>query len=199
MRVPESVRAFVTEGVVRRAAEELLKLSDAKILEGLAWEELGRFYRAQLAARQFQSEWAIFAVEAWNGIWGGLLDHWHALSPDDQTDGGYDAGLGLASLLDTGDDSLWFGRIFTRGSWILYASLSAVPGQGLRMKVACEGGRHPIAFPEIAPAPDEIGSWVSIVAVPMSEPELDPSLRDIARLAVEVADQGTRPKSRPRG
>lgn len=189
MLIPPSIAAYVHDGGMRRAANEMIKISDQGILEGLDWSELARFYRAQLAVRQLECEWAMFGLAAWNEVWGGLLDHWTALSPDEQTSGDYDAGLSLASLKDTDDESLWFGRLFTNGPWTLYASLSAVPMLGMRIKVACESARVDVVFKEIAPNADAFGNWTPKVAVPLDEEQFDPEpLRDVARLAVGIAD-----------
>ena len=190
MQTPDSLRAYVADGAIRRAASELLDLGDDGILEGLGWDELERFYRAQLAARQLISDWAVFAIPAWKGIWGGLLDHWTALTPDQQCNGGYDAELSLGSLRGTDDDSLWFGRIFTRGAWTFFAAVAALPSAGLRIKVSCESTNRGVRFQEIASGADDNGNWVPKLASPLDESRFDPAgLREIAKRCVEIADQ----------
>lgn len=189
MQVPESVRAYVDQGGIRRAVRELLALGDTDLLEGLEWSELDRFYRAQLAARQLSLEWASFGLSAWAAVWGGLLEHWTALSPDEQTAGDYEAGLGPASLLDTHDGSLWFGRIFTMSSWTLYATVTAVPSQGLKLKVSCNAGKREVSFRDMVAELDEIDNWVSIAIASLDAADFDPAeLRTAARRAVEIAD-----------
>lgn len=192
MLIPPSVAAYVHDGGIRRAANEMIGITDQRILEGLDWSELTRFYRAQLATRQLECEWAMFGLTIWNEVWGGLLDHWTALTPDEQTNGDYEAGLNLASLSDTDDDSLWFGRIFTKGPWTFYASLSAIPMVGLRVKVACESARANVSFKDIAPSPDAFDNWNPTTAIPLDTDRIDPvALRDVARIAVGIADART--------
>jgi hypothetical protein len=190
MQVPESVQAYFADGGVRRAVCQLLEISrDEQILEGLGWSELERFYRAQMAARQFESDWAIFGLRAWEDIWNGLLGNWTALSPDDQMDPQHEAALNLSSLTDTGDDSLWFGRLFAKGSWLFYASLWGVPAAGLKIKVACVNGKRSVRFSEIADAADELGNWEPDVAVSVAAAEVDlTALREVAQQAAEIAD-----------
>ncbi|MEG8027722.1 hypothetical protein [Sphingomonas aerolata] len=189
MLIPESVAAYVHDGGVRRAAKEMIRISDGDILDGLDWSELARFYRAQLATRQLECEWAMFGLAVWSDVWGGLLDHWTALSPDEQTGGGYDARLNLASLSDTHDGSLWFGRIFTTGPWTFYASVAAIPMVGLKIKVACQSARANISFKDIAVLPDEVENWTPSMAIPLDTDRIDVGpLRDLARRAVEIAD-----------
>jgi hypothetical protein len=189
MLIPASVAAYVHDGGIRRAANEMLRIPDDGILEGLDWSELARFYGARLAARQLECEWAIFGLSAWDAVWAGLLDHWTPLSPDEQTSGDYDAGLDLTSLKDTDDESLWFGRIFTKGVWTFYASLFAIPKVGLRIKVACESGEDVVDFTKIAPAADQFGNWMADATARLDVDALDQTaLRTAATLAVEIAD-----------
>jgi hypothetical protein len=189
MLIPASVAAYVHDGGIRRAANEMFRIPDDGILEGLDWSELARFYGARLATRQLECEWAIFGISAWNEVWGGLLDHWTPLSPDEQSSGDYAAGLDLASLKDTDDESLWFGRIFTKGSWTFSASLFAIPKVGLRIKVACESDKVDIRFTDIAPAADQFGNWMPEAAARMDVEAIDPTrLRNAANLAVGIAD-----------
>lgn len=189
MLIPASVAAYVHDGGIRRAANEMFRIPDDGILEGLDWSELARFYGARLATRQLECEWAIFALSAWNEVWGGLLDHWTPLSPDEQSSGDYDAGLDLASLKDTSDESLWFGRIFTKGPWTFYASLFAIPKVGLRIKVACESDATNVDFTDIASAADEFGYWMADATARLDADAFDPTtLRTAAALAVGIAD-----------
>lgn len=195
MLIPESVTAYVHDGGIRRAVREIIGLGPDEILDGVAWSELGRFYRAQLAARQLESEWATFALDAWEAIWGGLLDHWTALTPDEQMAYDADVGINLASLTDTDDDSLWFGRMFTSRSFHLYASLSATPSKGLRLKVSCDKADRPIAFGQLGPTKDEYDDWTSDLAVPLNETDIDlQPLRALAEAAVKIADDGSAPR-----
>lgn len=189
--VPASLTAFVYEGGIRRATRELFDLSDKRVLEGLDWREIKRFYRAQMAARQCVSEWAIFATDAWELIWGGLLDHWIALTPDEQIGNpDYDASLSLASLTEPDDGSLWFGRVFRRGSRVFYAAICAFPAAGLKIKVSCESGSKSIKFTEIAEGPDDTGNWAPSVVVPLDVSPTDlQALRTVAQRAVEIADR----------
>lgn len=204
MEIPQSVREYVTDGSVRRAVNELLRIPADGILDGLEWSELERFYRAQLAARQLESEWAIFGILAWQEIWGGSLSHWDELSPDQQNEGNFDAGLSISELRDTGDDSLWFGRVFTSGAWTFWGAISAIPGAGLALKVACAAGNRSVAFHELAQRVDGNENWIS-PPLSLSEDALDiGALRLFAKQAVETADRelaqpGKKPdlKSRP--
>lgn len=197
MLIPTSVSTYVSDGGMRRAVRELISLPSEDILDGLAWSELARFYRAQLAARQLETEWAVFAMDLWEAVWGGLLEHWSALSPDEQMANYDDVGLNLASLSDTDDHSLWFGRLFTRASFTLYASLSAVPSCGLRLKVSCENNARSIKFSALGAVADEHGNWTSNLAIPLDANDVDPSpLRQIAAAAVRVADEGIAPRRR---
>lgn len=189
MEVPDSVKAYVGDPGIRRAARELLALGDGGVLDGLEWGELDRFYRAQLAARQLASEWAILGNAIWHRVWGGLLDRWTAVTPDDQNAGNYDAGLDLVSLLDTDDGSLWFGRVFTSGAWTFYATVTAVPGQGVKLKVSCAGAKRVVSFTDVAPAPDEIDNWVSEAVARVEGSNIDlADLRQVAAGAVATAE-----------
>jgi len=195
--IPESVSAFVHDGGIRRAVRELIDLPTDEIFDGMAWSELARFYRAQLAARQLESEWAVFALDLWNAVWGGLLDHWTALTPDEQMMSDADVGLNLASLSDTDDGSLWFGRLFTTRSSTFYASLGALPSSGLRLKVSCEKGDRSIAFTNLGAVPDEYGNWTSHLALPLDAGEIDPApLRELAAAALRIADEAITPRRR---
>lgn len=191
MDVPASVAAYVEDGGIRRAVDELLDLGEDGVLEGLDRSELGRFYRAQLAARQLASEWAVFGLDAWTAVWGGLLDHWTALSPDEQSRSDCDAALDLVSLRDTNDGSLWFGRLFTRGVWTLHVAVAAVPTVGLRIKMSCEtSSRRRVAFSGLAPAPDDIGNWVPEPSAALTAGPFEPGrLVVLARQAVVIADR----------
>lgn len=198
MEIPQSVREYVTDGGVRRAVNELLRIADGDILEGLEWSELERFYRAQLAARQLESEWAIFGIFAWQEIWNGLLAHWDELSPDQQHHGNIDAGLSVSDLRGTDDESLWFGRVFTSGTWKFWAAISAIPSAGLVLKVACASGKDELVFQDIARRADEIGNWVS-PPMSVSEAPLEfDGLRLLARQAVETADRELARRKRSR-
>jgi hypothetical protein len=188
--IPASVRAYVHDGGIRRAIRELMDLPSDQILEGLGWSELARFYRAQLAARQLESEWAVFALDLWEEVWGGLLDHWTALTPDEQMINENDVGLDLAALSDADDHSLWFGRLFTKGSFTFYASLSALPSSGLRLKVSCENDSRSIGFADLGATSDEYANWTSDLTLPLDREATDPApLREIAAAAVRIADE----------
>lgn len=186
MQVPESVLAYLNDRAARRALNELRRFDRQQILDGLDWTELASFYRAQLAMRQFEAEWAIFGLELWVDVWGGLLAGWTALSPDEQHDGYGAAGLSTYDLLNTDDESLWFGRVFTSGSWVLYASVSAIPSKGLAVKVSCEGPSRSIRFTDLAERADDVGNWVS-PALPVNADLHDASeLRRFAALAADA-------------
>ncbi len=197
MLIPESVAAYVHDGGIRRAVKELIGLDPDEILDGMAWGELARFYRAQLAARQFEAEWGVFALDAWDAIWGGLLDHWKSLSPDEQMAADADVGVNLASLSETDDGSLWFGRLFTSRNFTFYASLAAVPASGLRLKVSCDRNERPVSFANLDAALDDVGNWTPALALPLDGGEIDPSpLREIAAQAVRIADEAAAPRAR---
>jgi hypothetical protein len=191
MQVPDSVQAYFADGGVRRAVSELLKISrSGEILEGMEWSDLERFYRAEMAARQLESEWAIFALKAWEHVWGGLLGHWTGLSPDEQMAPQHQAGLNLSGLTDNGDGSLWFGRVFTKDSWLFYASLWGVPGTGLQIKISCGKGRRQVTFSELAVTVNENGNWEPDAAVSLTGAGVDLSpLRTVAERACEIADR----------
>lgn len=199
MLIPESVAAYVHDGGIRRAVKELIGLDPGEILDGMAWGEIARFYRAQLAARQLEAEWGVFALDAWEAIWGGLLDHWKSLSPDEQMAADADVGVNLASLSDTDDGSLWFGRLFTTRNFTFYASLAAVPASGLRLKVSCDRNERPVSFTDLAAAPDDVGNWTPALTLPLDGGEIEPSsLRKIAARAVEIADEAASPRRKVR-
>lgn len=161
MKMPESVTTYLTDGGSRRAIVSLRDLGSARLLDGLDWEELPRFYRAMQATRQFETDWAILACGMWEAVWGGLLVGWQPLSPDEQGQGNHDAGLAINDLLETGDGSLWFGRIFTRRGWTLGASISAIPTLGMVIKVSCETDTRSTRFLSLGASADEIGNWSS--------------------------------------
>lgn len=195
MLIPKSVAAYVHDGGIRRAVKELIGLDPDEILDGMAWGELARFYRAQLAARQLEAEWGVFALEAWEAVWGGLLDHWRSLSPDEQMAVDADVGVNLASLSDTDDGSLWFGRLFTSRNFTFYASLAAVPPSGLRLKVSCDRNERPVSFANLDAALDDLGNWTPSLALPLDGGEIDLSpLREMAACAVRIADEATAPR-----
>lgn len=197
MLIPESIIAFIHDGGIRRAVKEFIDLPTDEILDGMAWGELERFYQAQLAARQLESESAVFAIGLWDAVWGGLLDHWTALTPDEQMMSEADVGLTLASLSDTDDGSLCFGRLCTSRSSTFYASLGALPSSGLRLKVSCEKGGRSIAFTDLGAIPDEYGNWTSHLALPVDSGEVDPApLRELAAAALRIADEGIIPRRR---
>ncbi|GAA3710617.1 hypothetical protein GCM10022268_19620 [Sphingomonas cynarae] len=199
MLIPESVAAYVHDGGIRRAVKELIGLNPDEILDGMAWGELARFYRAQLATRQLEAEWGVFALEAWDAVWGGLLDHWKSLSPDEQMVAEADVGVNLASLSDTDDNSLWFGRLFTSRNFTFYASLAAVPESGLRLKVSCDRNERSVGFADLAAVLDDVGNWTPSLALPLDGGEIDPSsLREIAARAVGIADEATAPRRKAR-
>ena len=184
MIIPESVSAYLHDAGTRRAINGLRDVGAGDILDGLEWSELPRFYRALQAARQFETEWAILGCELWEATWSGLLPGWHSLSPDEQISGDYDAGLAIEDLLDTGDGSLWFGRVLTARGWTLYAAVVGVPGQGFVVKVSCATNTRATKFLSIAAGPDDIGNWVS-APVATEEGAIDTNtLRAIAAQAV---------------
>lgn len=190
MDVPQSIRDYIVDPSVRRAINLLFKLADEDtILDGLEWGELQAYYRAQLAARQFESEWGIFGLRAWGYIWGGLLENWKPLSPSEQTqDNQYDARLSLSGLRDTGDESLWFGRVFARGPWVFFASMYATPHLGLQLAVQCYGGNRNLRFPQVAAEPDPNDNWLSAaVALDHDTVDLSP-LRELATQCVTASE-----------
>lgn len=199
MLIPDSVVTYVYDGGIRRAVRELISLGPDEILDGMAWGELARLYRAQLAARQLEAEWGVFALDAWEAVWGGLLDHWKPLSPDEQMAANADVGVNLASLSDTDDGSLWFGRLFTSRDLTFYASLAAVPASGLRLKVSCDRNERSVNFADLDAAADDVGNWTPSLAVPLDGGEIEPSpLREIAARAVRIADEAATPRRRTR-
>lgn len=164
MQIPKSVSAYVEDAGLRRAVVTLRDVGSDGLLDGLDWAELPRFYSALQAARQVETEWAIFACALWDRVWGGLLDTWRALTPDEQRAADASAGVNVASLLETSDDGLWFGRMFVSGGWTLYAAVAAVPVRGLVVKVACDAASRSTRFPTVSDRPDEIGYWTSAPA-----------------------------------
>jgi hypothetical protein len=161
MKMPESVTTYLTDGGSRRAITGLRNLGGAGVLDGLEWSELPRFYRAMQATRQFETDWAIAACSLWELVWGGLLVGWQPLSPDEQVQGAYDAGLAIDELLETGDGSLWFGRVFTYRGWTLGATISAVPAAGIVVKATCETDTRSTRFLSLCASADAIGCWSS--------------------------------------
>lgn len=199
LKVPESIASFVHEGAIRRAVREVLKIPGDRVLEGLDWSELERFYRAQLAARQLEAEWAIFGLSAWTAIWADLLTDWTALTPDEQEEGDYDAKLGVSSLRDTLDESLWFGRVLRKGSWTLWASVAAIPSVGLSIRIACQNAARSVGFGLIAPSADEVGNWTPSTTLILNEGDVDPApLREVAQRAIEIALGTISPIKRPK-
>lgn len=185
MGVPQSVRDYLYDGSIRRAINELIGISDKRVLDGLEWRELRTFYRAQLAARQFESEWAIFGVEAWDAVWGDLLSDWTPLSIDQQIGGDYDSGLSLADLRYTDDGSLWFGRVFERGSWTFYPYLWGLLEKGLTVSVALVGSRKS-EFPGFTL---QGGNWMAAEVASLDGEAADLStLRSVAKGALEAAN-----------
>lgn len=196
--IPDSVLTYLHDGGIRRAVRSLIDLEEDAILDGLDWSELSRFYRAQLAARQLQAEWGLLALELWNAIWGGLLDHWQPLSLDEQMAHEEDVKLHVASLCDVEDGGLWFGRLFTKGDFTFYANLLAVPSSGLRLQFSCDSYKRSLKFPELdATKETDDDYWKARMILPLDKAEVDIApLRDLAAAAVRIADEAILPRRR---
>lgn len=199
MLIPASVRAYVHDGGIRRAVRELVSLPSNDLLDGLAWSELSRFYRARLAARQLECDWGVFAIDVWNSVWGGLLDGWTAFTPDEQMSNEADVGVDLDSLLRTPDDSLWFGRMFSRGGATFYAAIAAVPMEGLKAKISCDRAGPSVSFAALGAVTNEDDNWTVDLTLPLDGDKIDPGpLREKAAAAVRIADAMTTPRGRRR-
>lgn len=79
--VPESVYAYFTDRRIRSAVDLLLSKGRPKVPEDIGWAELPAFYRAVAAARQTQSDLAVFLHEFWTATWEDMPRPWQAEYP----------------------------------------------------------------------------------------------------------------------
>ncbi len=188
--IPESVRDYLYDGSVRRAINQLLSTPSDAILEGLDWPELDRFYRAQLAARQFEAEWSIFALEVWNLIWGGLFEGWEPLTPDAQMDE-FGAQLNVSGHVEVGGiPPLFFYRVFTKAGSTFWGGVEGYPEQGLRVMWSWSLTRADPRYKDLAPTPNKDRNWVPTVPVVLEDPTADLSaLRALAQNAIALTNE----------
>lgn len=74
IEAPESYRAYCKDRAVREAVDRIYNAKSLHVPADLEWDDLPKFHRAVLAARQVQCEYAIFVHELWNAVWKPALD-----------------------------------------------------------------------------------------------------------------------------
>ena len=74
VQIPESYRAYCTDRAVRTAVDHILESKKLGVPTDLEWDDLPKFHRALLSARQVQCEYAIFMHELWNAVWQPAMD-----------------------------------------------------------------------------------------------------------------------------
>ena len=82
----ESVRSYLEESDVRHAVDLLLASKIAYMPQDFTHMQIADFYKACLAARQTQIEFAHDMADLWAHIWSGLPDFWQPvlLDPTDK-------------------------------------------------------------------------------------------------------------------
>ena len=74
IQVPESYRAYCKDRAVQEAVNHILNAKSLPVPADIEWDDLPKFHRAVLAARQVQCDYAIFVHELWNAVWKPALD-----------------------------------------------------------------------------------------------------------------------------
>lgn len=75
IQAPESYRAYCKDRAVQEAVDHIIyNAKSLHVPADLEWDDLPKFHRAVLAARQVQCEYAIFVHELWNAVWKPALD-----------------------------------------------------------------------------------------------------------------------------
>ena len=74
IQVPESYRAYCKDRAVQEAVNHILDAKSLHVPADIEWDDLPKFHRAVLAARQVQCDYAIFVHELWNAVWKPALD-----------------------------------------------------------------------------------------------------------------------------
>lgn len=164
--VPESVRAYFERPELRTAVDLLVSNDRPDVPEGIAWPELPQFYRAILAARQTQVDYALLLAEAWDAVWDEPGNGWQACSP--QAPGRRDASVSLETVWHEG----CFTRRFIKGRHALELCAYLEDRSGFQFGIGLFEGRKSGGPAEIAPEWDSEGSdyiWSPLGSAPIAE------------------------------
>lgn len=167
VKIPESVRDYLHDGGVRHAISELLRLDERdEVLPSLEWRELPRYYEALSAAQRIRIDWMLFSQQTWGEVWSNLAPDWKPYAPHEEVEADDGMQPTLANCCDTESGLLWFGRVFDRDGWTLEVSVAASPGDGLRLRMDCTGGRswERICLTQFSDEIKGTGIWPSRVA-----------------------------------
>lgn len=103
MSMPASVLSYFTDKATELATDLLLAKKRPAIPEDVAWGDLHAFYKAILAAKQIETEHAIFLNELWVEVCQSMAAPWVPNDPHQQT---------ADCAIDPG--SIWAESCFTR-------------------------------------------------------------------------------------
>lgn len=157
---PESVCAYIADAAVRQAIIDLLNEED--VPDDVSWDDLDIYYRARLAAHQFETDWGRLANRLWELIWKPVIDaSWQAVEPWEAS--GHDASVFPSELKWWDESARWFGKILRCGERELWAGLLLRSGEGVCLVV----WESKTDFSGAALTPAEYDHWRSVAhAVP---------------------------------
>lgn len=128
--VPESVLTYFEQSAVETAVDLLLTGKEPKVPDNLRWDEVASFYRACLAARQVQAEFALLTEELWRAIWHAAPTDWKPRAPADPERP--DLGVGISTIWDEG----CFSRRFEQRNCSLELTAGLWSNSGVQIGVA---------------------------------------------------------------
>lgn len=74
IEIPQSVGLYLTDPAVRTATNDLVKISNAQLPEGLQLKEIHDYLTARSAAEMIKYDYVAFMYKLWEQIWGHHLD-----------------------------------------------------------------------------------------------------------------------------
>lgn len=148
--VPESVLAYFSQSAVRTSVDLLLSGKEPKVPIDLQWDEVPSFYRACLAARQVQAEFAIFTEQLWREVWDDVPQEWRPCAPGrpDRPD----LAVGLSTIWNEG----CFGRRFEKGGFAVETSVGLWANTGFQLGLLLYDRKERVVLRE-----DELDGWSS--------------------------------------
>jgi hypothetical protein len=131
--VPQSVLAYYEQPAVQTAVDLLLNAKEPQVPDNLQWHEVGSFYRSSLAARQVQTEYAIFLEALWSAVWVDIPELWRPRPPSKPARP--DLAIGIKTVWNEG----CFGRRFERQACALELFVGLWSDTGLQLGIVLYG------------------------------------------------------------